>query len=72
MKLSRRPLFFLGVSLVFLIMLIPTPAQFRLVNLSMAGLGLFWAVLLAAEEISTARAQARDDEDDARTDGGAR
>jgi hypothetical protein len=72
MKIGRRPLFFLGISLVFLIMLIPTPTQYRWVNLAMAGLALFWAVLLAAEETSAARAQARDDDDESRSDGGAR
>jgi hypothetical protein len=36
----------------------------------MAGLALFWAVLLTIERISIARAQARDDAADALTDGG--
>ena len=52
MKLGRRPLFFLGVAVVFLAMLIPTPEEFRWVNLWMAGLAGFWFVLLTIEEVS--------------------
>jgi hypothetical protein len=52
MRLGRRPLFFLGVSLTFLALLIPTPPEFRHVNLTMSGLALFWCLLLAAEEFA--------------------
>jgi hypothetical protein len=52
MKLGRRPLFFLGVALTFLALIVPTPSEFRWMNLAMAGLAGFWFVLLSIEEIS--------------------
>lgn len=52
MNLGRRPLFFLGVAAAFLALLVPTPDEFRWVNLSMAALATFWFVLLTIEEIS--------------------
>jgi hypothetical protein len=52
MTLGRRPLFLLGVAAAFLAPLVPTPTEFRWVNLSMAALATFWFVLLAIEEIS--------------------
>ena len=62
MKLSRRPWFFFGIAVVFVVMLIPTPAEFRMVNVSMAALALFWAILLGLEEVLAERAARRDDE----------
>ena len=59
MRLGRRPLFFFGVALVFAALIVPTPTDFRFVNLWMGGLALFWAVLLAVEEIAGRR---RDDQ----------
>ena len=38
-----------------LLLLGPTPPQFRWVNLSMAALSTFWFVLLALEEIVAGR-----------------
>jgi ABC-type transport system involved in cytochrome c biogenesis permease component len=55
MRISRRAVFFLGVALVFLLMIPPTPPQYRWLNLSMAGLALFWAVLLGIEDLSNRR-----------------
>ena len=55
MKLSRRALFFLAVAGICLVMLVPTPAEFRWVNISMAALALFWAIMLGAEDISIRR-----------------
>lgn len=52
MNLGRRPLFFLATAAINLALIPPTPTEFRWVNLSMCGLGLFWAVLLAIEEIA--------------------
>jgi hypothetical protein len=52
MRIGRRPLFFLGVSVTFLALLVPTPGEFRWVNLTMAGVAAFWFVLLTIEEIS--------------------
>jgi hypothetical protein len=51
MRLSRRPLFFLAIAGAALLLFEPTPAELRWLNLSMAGLALFWFVLLAAEEL---------------------
>jgi len=58
MRVSRRALFFLAVSAVFLLMIPPTPREFRWLNLSMAGLALFWATLLAIEDIASRRRSA--------------
>lgn len=55
MRISRRALFFLGVALVFVLMIPPTPPEFRWLNLTMAGLALFWATLLAIEDLSNRR-----------------
>jgi hypothetical protein len=55
MRLSRRPLFFLVVTVTCLLLFEPTPASFRWVNLSMAALSFFWFVLLAAEELLAQR-----------------
>ena len=55
MKVSQRALFFLGVSAVFLLMIPPTPPEFRWLNLSMAGLALVWAILLAIEDLAVMR-----------------
>jgi hypothetical protein len=52
---GRRPLFFLGCAIVCALLIAPTPAEFRWVNLVMIGLALFWAVLLSAEELARAR-----------------
>jgi hypothetical protein len=55
MRIGRRPLFFLGTALVCLAILPVTPSEFRWVNLGCAGLAVFWAVLLAIEDIASAR-----------------
>jgi ABC-type transport system involved in cytochrome c biogenesis permease component len=55
MRISRRALFFLGVALVFVLMIPPTPPEFRWLNLAMAGLALFWATLLGIEDLSNRR-----------------
>jgi hypothetical protein len=60
MRIGRRPLFFLGIAIVFLVMIVPTPHQFWWLNVAMAGLAVFWFVLLAAEELSSARGSAED------------
>lgn len=63
MRISRRALFFLGVSLVFLLMIPPTPLEFRWLNLAMAGLSLFWATLLGIEDIGNRRRSGRSPRD---------
>jgi ABC-type transport system involved in cytochrome c biogenesis permease component len=55
MRISRRALFFLAVALVFLLMIPPTPTEFRWLNLAMAGLALFWATLLGIEDLTNRR-----------------
>ena len=55
MKIGRRPLFFGGLAAICLILLEPTPATYRWVNLFAAGLALLWAVLLFIEDRSLAR-----------------
>ena len=59
MRIGRRPLFFLATALVCLLMIPPTPTEFRWVNLSMAGLALLWAVLLGIEDVVTHRDRPR-------------
>ncbi len=53
--MSRRSLFFAALALLSLIMLEPTPAAYRWVNLLSAALALFWAVMLFLEERSFAK-----------------
>jgi len=55
MRISRRALFFFAVTAVFLVMIPPTPPEYRWLNLAMAGLAAFWAVLLWIEGISDRR-----------------
>jgi hypothetical protein len=52
MRIGRRPLFFLGIAGAFLVLLIPTPAEFRWLDMAMAGLAVVWFVLLSLEELS--------------------
>lgn len=52
MRIGRRPLFFAALAFLSLLMLEPTPPQYRWVNLFAAGLALFWAVALYFEERS--------------------
>jgi hypothetical protein len=54
-RLSRRPWFFLSMTIICLLLLAPTPAKYRWVNESMAALSFFWFVLLAAEELLAQR-----------------
>jgi len=53
--LRRRSLFFGALAVLSLLMLEPTPAAYRWVNLSSAALALVWAVLLFLEERSFAK-----------------
>jgi hypothetical protein len=70
MRIGRRPLFFLAIAIVFLVMLVPTPTEFRWLNIAMAGLSLFWFVLLAAEELAGARGGEEEDRAATRMPGG--
>jgi len=65
MRISRRALFFLAVALVFLLMIPPTPPEYRWLNLAMAALALFWATLLGIEDLTNRRRDfdLRNDED---------
>jgi hypothetical protein len=55
MSISRRALFFLLLAVICLVMTPMTPTEFRVLNLAMAGLALFWSVALALEDVSHAR-----------------
>jgi hypothetical protein len=66
MNVGRRPLFFLAIALVCVVLLPFTPREFRAVNLGCAGLAVFWAVLLAFEDIATSRAADGSDAEDDR------
>ena len=51
MTIGRRSLFFLGVAVVCLLLILPTPSEYRWVNIAMACLAVFWAVLLGIESV---------------------
>jgi hypothetical protein len=55
MTIGRRPLFFLALCLICVLLLPPTPAEFRWLNLVMAGLALFWAVAFTLEDLLNGR-----------------
>jgi hypothetical protein len=55
MRVSRRALFFAALCTVCLVLIPVTPEAFRWVNLSMAGLALFWAIVIGIEDLATAR-----------------
>lgn len=55
MRIGRRPLFFSALAAICLLLLEPTPAEYRWVNLFAAGLAMLWAVLLFLEERSLVR-----------------
>ena len=57
--IGRRALFFLACAVVCALLIPPTPDEFRWVNLTMIGLALFWAVLLAAEDVARRRRRPR-------------
>jgi hypothetical protein len=57
--IGRRPLFFLACAVICALLIAPTPAEFRWVNLLMIGLSLFWAVMLSAEELARRRRRRR-------------
>jgi hypothetical protein len=65
-RIGRRPLFFLVCALVCIALLPATPAEFRWVNLGCAGLAVFWAVLLAIEDVAGARRGKPDETNGAR------
>jgi hypothetical protein len=54
-RLGRRPLFFLATAVVCLLMIPPTPTEFRWVNIGAGGVALFWAVLLGIEDVVSHR-----------------
>jgi hypothetical protein len=54
-NIGRRPLFFTALAVISLLLLEPTPADLRWVNLASAALAMFWAVALFLEERSLLR-----------------
>jgi hypothetical protein len=59
MTLGRRTLFFLILGVICLVMIPPTPSEFRALNVGMAFLAFFWAVALALEDLANARTAGR-------------
>ena len=55
MKLSRRPQFFAGMSVLCFAMLAVTPSDFHNVNYVTGGLSAFWAIMLGLDEILAQR-----------------
>lgn len=49
---GRRPIFFTIAALVCLALVPVTPSDLRWVDVLTGGIGLFWAVLLAAEDLA--------------------
>jgi intracellular septation protein A len=56
-RLGRRPVFFFVLTVICLVLVAPTPAEFRWVNYSMAGLAGLWAVLMAIESLTRGRGE---------------
>jgi hypothetical protein len=61
-RIGRRPLFFAALCVVCLVILPFTPAEYRWVNLSMAGLALFWAIAIGLEDILAGRRGSNSDD----------
>lgn len=59
MRVGRRPLFFAALAAICLGLVPATPAEFRWVNFTMAGLALLWAVAIGIEEIAAGRGPGR-------------
>ena len=55
--IGRRAWFFLGVSLVSLLIVLSCPPEFRWVAWLCAGLAAAWAILLAADSLSASDAR---------------
>jgi len=51
MRIGRRPLAFLVVAIVCLLLVPLTPEAYRMVNVVMIAVSLFWFVMLSIEEI---------------------
>ena len=49
--IGRRPLFFFAAALACALLVPATPPELRWVNWVTAGIGAFWAVVLALEEL---------------------
>ena len=59
MKIGRRPIFFTVLGVICLALVPWTPAEFRWLNIAMALLAAFWAIVLAVEDLAHARADRR-------------
>ena len=55
MRIGRRPVFFLSLSVICMLLLPPAPPEFRWLNLAMAGLSLFWAIAFLLEDLLNGR-----------------
>ena len=59
MRIGRRPVFFAIVAFVCVVLVPPTPAEFRWLNVAMALLAGFWAIALALEDLAHIRRNER-------------
>jgi hypothetical protein len=55
--IGRRATFFLCVSLVSMLLVVPCPPEFRWVAWFCAGLAAFWAILLAIDRLVASRSR---------------
>jgi hypothetical protein len=59
MRPSRQTWFFLVIAAAMLLLYEPTPDSLRWVNLSLAGLSMFWFVLFLIEDLTRGRRERR-------------
>lgn len=57
--IGRRPVFFLTLCVICVVLIPVTPSEYRWVNLALAGLALFWTIALALEDLSLSRRHER-------------
>ena len=53
MRFSRRAVFFFVVAVICLLLAPVSPSEFRWVNYAMAGLGGFWALMMAIDSLTS-------------------
>ena len=59
MTIGRRPIFFFALCVTCLVLLPVTPAEFRWLNLVLAGVALFWTLALGLEDLAHSRRKER-------------
>jgi intracellular septation protein A len=53
MRISRRAVFFMVVTVMCLLLAPVCPAEFRWVNYAMAGLAAFWALMMTIDGLTS-------------------